>query len=90
MKYQVRKPYRYGNKIYMPGETMRPKSDDVQVLQSRGIIGGAVAETASTKPPEKAVKPKAEPRHVGGGYYDVNGKRVKGKKAAEEVMKAGD
>lgn len=82
MKYQVRKPYRYGNKIYMPGEHMPVDSESAKVMQSRGILGAAVVEkpkkatvdmvqkekpvveTASFKPPERAVKPEPEPKVI--------------------------
>lgn len=49
-----------------------------------------VLETASAKAPENASKPNPLPKHVGGGWYEVRGEKVKGKKAAEKVMKAGD
>ncbi len=85
--YIARKPFRYENKVFMQGEHVTVTDDDVRMLQGQGKIGGRVIETASVKPPEQAVMPKAEPKHVGGGYYDVNGERVRGKKAAEEAMK---
>ena len=45
-------------------------------------------ETASVKPVETATMPDPEPKHVGGGYYELpNGERVKGKEAAEEALK---
>ena len=45
-------------------------------------------ETASVKPVEKATMPDSEPKHVGGGYYELpNGERVKGKEAADEALK---
>ncbi len=89
MRYMVRKPYRYGDKIYMAGEAMPvPDKEIAKVLQSRGILGGPVRETASVKPPETAMKPKAEPKHLGGGYYLLpSGEKVRGKKAAEEKIK---
>ena len=47
-------------------------------------------ETASVEPVEKAIT-ESEPKHVGGGYYELpNGEKVKGKQAAEEALKAGD
>ena len=85
MRYNVRKPYRYGNRIYMPGEKMPVTGDDVKVLQGRGIIGAPATETASVKPPENAMMPKAEPKHLGGGWYELpNGRKVR-KKDLEEV-----
>lgn len=86
--YIARKPFRYENKVFMQGEHVTVTDDDVRMLQGQGKIGGRVAETASVKPPEQAVMPKAEPKHLGGGYYELpNGEKVRGKKAAEEAMK---
>ncbi len=77
----VRKPYRYGSKIYMAGEAMPvPDKEIAKVLQSRGILGGAVRETASVKPPETAMMPKAEPKYLGGGWYlTADGRKVRKK-----------
>ena len=67
-KYFVRRPYRYGSTIYMPGDGMPVSRGDVKLLQSRGIIGSPfvepkpVKETAMAKPPEDAMQPKAEPK----------------------------
>lgn len=84
MRYIVRRPYRYGDKVYMPGDKMPVEGDIVQVLQGRGIIGAAV-ETAATKPPETAMQPKAEIKPLGGSWFEVRGQKVQGKKKAEEV-----
>ena len=69
--YMARKPFRYGEKIYMAGESVSVKADDVSMLQGQGKIGGAVREieAASIKPPENAMIPKAEPKPLGGGWY---------------------
>lgn len=88
MRYLVRRAYRYGNRIYLPGESMLPAQGDVQVLQQRGIIGGPVVEpkameTAEATPmPEAAVMPeskaKPEPKHLGGGWYELpDGSKVR-------------
>lgn len=42
-------------------------------------------ETASVKPAETAMKAEAEPKHVGGGWYEVNGKKVR-----KSDLEAGD
>lgn len=84
MRYLVRRPYRYGARVYMPGEGMRVTDDsDRVVMQQRGIIGGPVpeerrVETATAPPaPEAAVMPepgpKPEPKHLGGGWYELPG-----------------
>ena len=67
--YMARKPFRYGEKIYMAGESVSVKADDVSMLQGQGKIGGVVMETAAIKPPENAMMPKAEPKPLGGGWY---------------------
>ena len=72
--YIARKPFRYGNKVYLTGEHVTVKEDDVRMLQSQGKIGGVIRETATVKPPENAMKPKAEPKHIGGGWYVIEGK----------------
>ena len=88
MRYMVRRPYRYGDKVYLPGDAMPVEGDVARVLQNRGIIGAPVQaprETAAVKPPEKAVKPKAEIKPLGGGWYEVRGQKVQGKDNAEEA-----
>ncbi len=93
LRYLVRRAYRYGDRIYLPGEAMYVASDsDRVVMQQRGIIGGPVVErptmeTATRPPaPEAAVmpepgpkpEPEPEPRHVGGGWYELaDGRRVR-------------
>ena len=88
--YMARKPFRYGEKIYMAGESVPVKADDVSMLQGQGKIGGAVREieTASIKPPENAVMPKAKPKHLGGGYYLLpSGAKIRGKENAINALK---
>jgi hypothetical protein len=71
MKYTARKPFRYGNKIYMAGEGVPVSGDDVKMLQGQGKLGAPImekpeakkAETATMEPIETAMKPKAEPSH---------------------------
>ncbi len=41
-------------------------------------------ETATVKAEENAMKPRPEPKHIGGGWYNVGGKKVQGKERAEE------
>ena len=86
MRYMVRRPYRYGNKVYMPGEAMPVTGEDVKLLQSRQIIGAPVVETASVKPPENAMKPKAKPKKLGGGWFEL----ASGKKVRKSELKEGE
>ena len=78
-KYTARKPFRYGDKVYLTGQPVPVLEEDVRMLQGQGKIGGRLMETASVKPPERAVKPKAEPKHIGGGWYEIEGKKVRKK-----------
>ena len=58
MNYTARKPFRYGAKVYMAGESVAViNAEEALMLQRQGKIGGAIRETASIKPPEKAVQP---------------------------------
>ncbi len=85
MKYITRKPYRYKSKVYLPGEAMPVEdAEKAKVMQHRGIIGGIAKESAAVKPPERAVRPKAEIKTLGGGWYEVNGEKVQGRESAEE------
>lgn len=83
MRYRVRRPYRYGDRVYMPGEAMPVKDGDVKVLQQRGIIGAPVVEpkrmetATQPPPPERAVMPEPGPKYLGGGWYLVNGRKVR-------------
>ena len=58
--YIARKPFRYGNRIYMTGEPVPVKVEDVRMLQGQGKIGGLIKEAAVVRPPEKAVPEKPE------------------------------
>jgi len=83
MAYIARKPFRYGSVVYMTGQAVPVAPDDVRMLQGQGKISGTAPETASVKPPENAMMPKAEPKHLGGGWYEVRGKKIQGKERAE-------
>ncbi len=61
MKYIARKPFRYGTGVYMTGQEVPVDPEDVRTLQARGKIGGQIRESAIKRPPENAMKPKAEP-----------------------------
>lgn len=67
---------------------MLVRDEDVAMLQSQSKIGGRARETASIRPVERAAEVSAEPKHVGGGWYELpNGERVQGKAAAQEAMR---
>ena len=60
MKYLARKPFRYGNRIYLTGEPVSINADDVRMLQGQGKIGGLIREAAVAWPAETAVREKPE------------------------------
>ena len=94
MKYLARKPFRYGNRIYLTGDTVPVMVDDVRMLQGQGKIGGLIREaavirraekavrekpeTATIKPPETAAMLQSKPKHLGG------------RKAKKKDLEAGD
>jgi len=70
---------------------MKRKKVDIRLPSGKIVYGypehynQETTETASVEPVETATKPKPEPKHVGGGWYEVNGERVKGKEEAEKL-----
>ena len=83
MAYIARKPFRYKGVIYMAGQPVPADKEDVRMLQGQGKISGTAPETATVSPPENAMMPKAEPKPLGGGWYEVRGKKIQGKERAE-------
>lgn len=83
MKYRVIKAFtckldkkvrRIGD-IYETDDTARAK-----FLQGKGHLGAMIEEAPPVEPEQK------EPKHVGGGWYELpDGSRIKGK---EEALKA--
>ena len=62
----------------MTNEAVDVVEDDVRMLQGQGKIGGAIPEVATVQPTEKAMLPKPEPKHVGGGWYELeDGSKVR-------------
>ena len=52
-------------------------------LENGGVRYVVVRESAAIETPENASLPKAEPKHVGGGWYELpSGERVRGKEEA--------
>ncbi len=80
MKYVARKPFRYGARIYLRGDSVPVKDGDVELLQVQGMIGRPI-ETASVKPPETAIRPKAEPK------VDDRDRKAKNKVSKTAVIK---
>ena len=84
--YIARKPFRYENRVYMQGDRVTVKDDDVRMLQGQGKIGGRVMETATVKPPENAMKPKAKAKKLGGGWFET----ADGRKVRKSELEEGD
>lgn len=88
MKYIVTKPFKdIDGVVKKEGEIVEVEGFRVAKLRRYGLIG-AYRETATFKPPEKATLP--EVKNMGGGWYEVSGEKVQGKKAAEKLLKEGD
>lgn len=82
MKYPVIAKFKdkYTKEIYEIGREIE-LTDEKRIadLQKRKLISEAIEE------------PIAEPKHVGGGYYELpDGTRIKGKQAAIEAMNGSD
>lgn len=61
------------------------KKRKVVKLENGGIRMDFV-ESAATKPSENAAMPKAKPKHIGGGWYEL----ADGRKVRKKDLKAGD
>lgn len=68
--------------VHRPGD-IREVADD----EGKRLVDGGFAETAAVAAPENAaMRTKAPPRHIGGGYFELaDGSRVRGKAAALEA-----
>ena len=81
---------RIGDRYVSPGDEMEVPENLGKKLKQAGLA----TETASVKPKENAMMPKAEPKakpkHLGGGWFEVRGQKVQGKEAAEKLLKEGD
>lgn len=81
MRYQVIAKFRdkYTKEIYLPGKEIDLTGETrIADLQNRGLIGESIEELI-------------EPKHIGGGYYELpDGTRIKGKQAAIEAMNGSD
>jgi len=50
-------------------------------------INGRIAQAAPAKPKRTSERQRVELRHKGGGWYELpDGRRVKGRRAAERAM----
>jgi len=62
---------------------------DVEDAKAKRMIDAGVAEEAPAQKRETADFKPAELRHLGGGWYEVNGQKVQGKEQAEQLLKEG-
>ncbi len=75
----VIKPFKHNGRVMMPGDHLDLPPDEYARLRVMGLVGGG-RETASVRPQETAAKPPPEPKHVGGGWYELaDGKKVRKK-----------
>ena len=84
MKIRAKTMIRINNRYYLPGE----EAEVTDRIAARLLKAGMATESATAKPPENAMMPKAAPKHLGGGWYEVRGEKVQGKEAAEAALKA--
>ena len=80
MKAKAKAMLKIRNQYYQPG--VEVPGDVAEKL----VAAGLAIETAATTAPENAMMPKAKLKHLGGGYYEVRGQKVRGKKKAQEMM----
>ena len=72
---------RINNRYYLPGE----EAEVPDRIAARLLKAGMVLESEAVQPVENAMKPKAEPKHLGGGWYEVRGQKVQGKEEAQKL-----
>ena len=78
MKVKAKTAIRLQDRYMMPGEEAELPDTVASKLLNVGLV------TAMIEAPENAMVPRAKPRHVGGGWYELsNGKKVR-KKDLEE------
>ena len=75
---------RIGDRYVSPGDEMEVPENLGKKLKQAGLA----TETASVKPKENAMMPKAKAKKLGGGWFEVRGQKVQGKDAAEALLRA--
>ena len=78
-----------GKAMLKIGNRYIPPGKEVEVPESLGKKlkqAGLATETASTKPPENAMKPKAKAKKLGGGWYEL----PSGEKVRKSELEEGD
>ncbi len=86
MKVKPKVMLKVQNRFICPGEEV----DVPESLGKKLKQAGLATETASVKPKENAMMPKAKAKKLGGGWFEVRGQKVQGKEAAEKLLKEGD
>ncbi len=88
MKYRVTKLFKDADgQFKAPGTIIEVENQRAAKLRRYGIISIPERETASLAQPEKAVQPRAQPKYMGGGWYEVNGEKIQGKENARRKVK---
>lgn len=67
-----------------PGEVTAVPEEWIERLKKAGVLGEEIIESATVKPPENAMKPKAKAKKLGGGWFETADGRKVGKKDLEE------
>jgi hypothetical protein len=85
MKYPVIKNFRdkYTKIRYKIGDIYETEdAKRAEYLQSKEALGGQIAEETT---------PEAQPKHIGGGWYELpDGTRVQGRENAENALNGGE
>ena len=85
MKVRITRPLRSQNRVFAAGETPDlPPPIAIPLLQN----GFAVQMEGEDR--ETMVKRPSEIKHCGGPWYEVDGKKYRGKKAALEAVNGGE
>ena len=77
-----------------PGEVTAVPEEWIERLKKAGVLGEEIIESATVKPPENAMMPKAEPKakpkakakKLGGGWYEL----PSGEKVRKSELEEGD
>ena len=69
-----------------PGEVTAVPEEWIERLKKAGVLGEEIIESATVKPPENAMMPKAKAKKLGGGWYEL----PSGEKVRKSELKDGE
>ena len=89
--YKVIKKFRDkdSNELYNPGDNYSTSNEqEEKKLLRAGYITKQNQELETASMPDNTEK-KADIKHLGGGWYEVNGQKVQGREQAEKLLREG-